>query len=179
MADYAAVPVQPIAQALLTIDAAGNPQLTGQGFSSVVRASVNPGDFLLTLDEGTSVADVGSGGVVDQPGFGYSTGIVGPNGLDPRFVRVSITIRGGTTAPGLTDISDRTASITSVPGEGVTQIRVALATALDVPTDPMGAGVPNAHGSGMEIMIWNGNAGPDNAQAVLVGPLFQGAMQFP
>jgi hypothetical protein len=179
MADYAAVPVQPIAQALLTIDAAGNPQITGKGFSDVVRASGNPGDFLLTLDEGTAVADIGSGGIVDQPGFGYSTGIVGPNGIDPRFLRVAITIRGGTTAPGLTDLFDLSVLITSVPGQGVTQIHVAIATALDVPTDPMGLGVPNAHGSGMEIMVWNGNATPDNAQAELVGPLFQGVMQFP
>jgi hypothetical protein len=172
MADYAAVPVQPIAQALLTIDAAGNPQLTGRGFSGVVRASAFAGDFLLTLDEGTGAADVGSG-------EGFTMGIIGPNGLDPRFVRAAITIRGGTTAPGITDISDRSISITSVPGEGATQIRVAIATATDVSVDPMGFGVPNAHGSGMEIMVWNGNAGPDNAVAVIIGPLFQGAMQFP
>lgn len=172
MADYAAVPVQPIAQALLTIDAAGNPQVTGRGFSGVVRASGFAGDFLLTMDEGTGAADIGSG-----PDF--TVGVIGPNGLDPRFVRVAATIRGGTTAPGITDISDRSVSITSVPGEGATQIRIAIATAADVPTDPMGAGVPNAHGSGLEIMVWNGNAGPDNAQAVIIGPLFQGAMQFP
>ena len=172
MADYAAVPVQPIAQALLTIDAAGNPQITGRGFSSVVRASGFAGDFLLTMDEGTGAADIGSG-----PDF--TVGIIGPNGLDPRFVRVSVTIRGGTIMPGTTDISDRSVVITSVPGEGATQIRIAMASALDAPLDPMGAGVPNAHGSGAEIMVWNGNAGPDNAQAVIVGPLFQGAMQFP
>lgn len=172
MADYAAVPVQPIAQALLTIDAAGNPQITGRGFSSVVRASGAAGDFLLTMDEGTGAADVGSGD-------GFTIGVIGPNGLDPRFVRVVGTVRGGTTPPGGTDISQRSVSITSVPGEGATQIRMTLTTNLDAAADPMGAGVPNAHGSGLEIMVWNGNAGPDNAQAVIVGPLFQGAMQFP
>jgi hypothetical protein len=179
MADYAAVPLQPIAQALLTIDAAGNPQLTGRGFSTVVRASVNPGDFLITMDEGTAVADIGSGGIVGEPGFGFSTGIVGPNGLDPRFVRVSLTMRGGTTAPGTTTVQERSVSITSVPGQGATQIRVSLRDTGNAPVDPMGAGVPNANGSGLEIMVWNGNAGPDNAQAQLVGPIFQGVMQFP
>jgi hypothetical protein len=179
MADYAAAPLQPIAQALLTIDAAGNPQITGRGFSSVVRASAFPGDFLLTIDEGTGVADIGSGGLVNEPGFGYATGFVGPNGLDPRFVRASLTMRGGTTAPGVTTLSDLSVSFVSVPGQGVTQIRVSIATALDLPLDPMGFGVPNTDGSGLEIMLWNGNAGPDNAQAALVGPLFQGAMQFP
>ena len=84
MADYAAAPLQPIAQALLTIDAAGNPQITGRGFSSVVRASAFPGDFLLTIDEGTGVADIGSGGLVNEPGFGYA--------LDHDYIR-SITVR--------------------------------------------------------------------------------------
>ncbi len=172
MADYAAVPVQPVAQALLTIDAAGNPQVTGRGFSTVVRATANPGDFLITMDEGVGAADVGSG-----PDF--TVGVIGPNGLDPRFARVSLTMRGGTTPPGTTTIQDRSASLTSTPGEGATQIRVTLRNTGNTLTDPMGAGVPNANGSGLEIMVWNGNAGPDNAQAQLVGPLFQGAMQFP
>jgi hypothetical protein len=179
MADYAATPLQPVAQALLTIDAAGNPQLTGRGFSTVVRASVNPGDFLLTMDEGTGIADIGSGELIGQPGLGFATGIIGPNGLDPRFARISLTMRGGTTAPGITTIQDRTVTITSVPGEGATQIHVALRNTGNAPTDPMGFGVPNANGSGLEIMVWNGNAGPDNAQAQLVGPIFQGVIQFP
>jgi len=172
MADYASVPVQPIAQGLLTIDAAGNPQITGRGFSSVVRGSGLVGDFVLTMDEGTGAADVGSGD-------GFTIGVIGPNGLDPRFVRIGLTVRGGTVPPGNTDITDRSAAITSVPGEGATQLRVALAVDPATPADPMGFGVPNAHGSGLEIMVWNGNAGPDNAQATIVGPLFQGAMQFP
>jgi hypothetical protein len=181
MADYAAVPLQPIAHALLTIDAAGNPQITGRGFSSVERASAFAGDFLLTMDEGTGVADIGSGSVVGQAGFGYATGIIGPNGLDPRFARVGVTMRGGTTAPGSTTIAQRMAEFVVTPGEGALQVRISLAggAGFDTPTDPMGAGAANANGSGVEIMVWNGNAGPDNAQQQLVGPLFQGAMQFP
>jgi len=171
MTDYAAVPVQPIAAGVLSIDAAGNPQITGRGFSSVVRGSLSPGDFLLTMDEGTGAADIGSG-----PDF--TVGVIGPNGLDPRFIRVSMMMRGGTTAPGSTTVTSKVAAFTSTPGEGVTQIRI---TTIDVAAfrDPMGFGVANAVGGGLEIMVWNGNAGPDNAQAVIIGPLFQGAMMFP
>jgi hypothetical protein len=171
MADYAAVPVQPIADALLTINAAGNPVITGRGFSSVVRASVT-GDFLLTFDDGIGVDDVGSG-----PDF--TVGIIGPNGIDPRFARVSVTMRGGTTAPGVTTISERIVTFIVMPGSGALQIQLTLRNAANAVTDPMGAGVPNADGGGVEIMVWNGNAGSDIAQAQLVGPLFQGAMQFP
>jgi hypothetical protein len=43
----------------------------------------------------------------------------------------------------------------------------------------MGPGAPNADGGGLEVMVMNGNAGPDNANFQNVGPLFQAAMQFP
>jgi hypothetical protein len=171
MADYAAVPVQPIAHGLLTINAGGNPIITGRGFASAVR--VNPvGDFLLAFDHGVGVADIGSG-----PGF--TVGIIGPNGLDPRFIRASITMRGGTTAPGLTTISSRIVTFVVTPGEGVVAVQITLRNTGNILTDPMGAGVANAAGSGVEIIVWNGNAGPDNAQAALVGPLFQNAFKFP
>jgi len=173
MTDYAAAPVQPIASALLTIDAAGNPQVTGRGFSAVTRSvPASLGDFLLTMDEGIGAADIGSG-----PDF--TVGVIGPNGLDPACVRVGLTMRGGTTAPGVTTISARSVTITSTPGEGATQIRVTLRNTGNALTDPMGPGAPNADGSGLEIMLWNGCPTPDDAQAQLVGPLFQGAMQFP
>lgn len=185
MADYAAVPLQPIADALLTINAAGNPVITGRGFSSVARPAGSPiGDFVLTFDEGIGVSDIGSGNtsIVDGspvPGFGYTDGRVGPNGIDPRFARVNVTMRGGTTAPGTTTISSRIATFITTPGSGALQLEITLRNTANAVTDPMGAGVPNADGSGVEIMVWNGNAGPDNAAAQLVGPLFQGAMKFP
>jgi hypothetical protein len=172
MTDYAAVPVQPIAHALLTINAAGNPVITGRGFSNVTRGVGPIGDFILTMDEGVGAADVGSGS-------GFTIGVIGPNGIDPRFARVSITMRGGTGAPGTTTISSRIASLMSTPGEGAIQLGITLRNTVNALTDPMGSGVPDPAGSGAEIIVWNGNAGPDNAQAVLVGPLFQGAMQFP
>jgi hypothetical protein len=183
MADYAAVPVQPIAFALLTINAAGNPVITGRGFSSAARASVT-GDFLLTFDEGVGVADIGSGNVTtvngqDVPGFGYPDGQIGPNGMDPNFGRVSVTMRAGTTAPGTTTISSRIVTWVVTPGSGALQLQITLRNTANAVTDPMGAGVANADGGGVEIMVWNGNAGPDAAAVQLVGPLFQVAMQFP
>jgi hypothetical protein len=180
MADYSSTPIQIIAQGVLTIDAAGNPQISGSGFSIAARGAMATGDFVLTFDEGTSVADVGSGGIVDEPGFGYSTGIVGPNGIDPRFARVALTMRGGTTAPGTTTITDRSAAFVSVPGQGATQIQIGLFIDPATPADPMGAGAPNANGGGLEIVIWYGNAGqPDDFTQPQFGPLFQPVMQFP
>jgi len=170
MADYAAAPLQPLAQALLTIDASGTPQIAGRGFSSVARGAAPVGNFMLTLDEGTGVADVGSG-----PDF--TVGIIGPNGLDPRLARVALTMRGGTTAPGTTTISDLNAVFTSIPGQGA-QLEIGLAIDPATPADPMGPGAPNANGGGLEIMLWQVPT-PDNVNTVIVGPLFQGAMQFP
>jgi hypothetical protein len=172
MADYAAVPVQPIAHGLLTINAGGAPVITGRGFASAARTANPAGDFILAFDQGVGVADIGSG-----PGF--TVGVIGPNGLDPRFIRTSITMRGGTTAPGLTTISSRIVTFIVTPGQGVVAVQITLRNTANVLTDPMGAGVANANGSGVEIIIWNGNAGPDNAAASLVGPLFQNAFKFP
>ncbi len=170
MADYAAVFSQPIASGLLTIDAAGNPQITGRGFSNVVRDPPT-GGFILSLDQGTGAADVGSG-------EGYTIGIIGPNGLDPMCARVAMTMRGGSTPPGVTTINNLSATFLSVPGMGSTQIRVITAI-IDTASDPMGHGVPSPNGGGVEITVWNG-CGPNDAQpATLVGPLFQGAMMFP
>lgn len=180
MSDYAAAPIQIIAHAILTIDAAGNPQVTGRGFKNVTRMTPI-GDFQLDFDEGTSVADIGSGGIVDEPGFGYSTGIVGPNGVDPRFARVSTLMRGGTTAPGTTTISANiSVAFTSVPGQGATGFRLTTRNNADALVDPMGPGAPNANGSGLEIVVWYGNAGePDDFTQPQFGPLFQPVMQFP
>lgn len=178
MSDYAAATVQVIAEGLLTIDAAGNPQITGQGFAAVARASVNPGDFTLDLEEGTGVADVSSGTIVNRPGTGgFPDGRVGPNGVDTRLLRVEMTMRGGTTAPGSTTIADL--SVGFIAAAGTTQLRIALGTALDAPTDPMGAGAPNAAGGGLEIIVFYGNATPDSFTQQAFGPAYQPALTFP
>lgn len=177
MTDYAAAPIQPIAEALLIIDAAGNPQLVGHGFSSVVRVLPGPGRFRITFDEGVVPEDVGSGGLVNEPGFGYTDGRVGPNGVDPNKLRVALTMRSGTTAPGSTTLADLNASVSVTP-QGI-QIDVAIANFLDAPTDPMGAGAPNANGGGLEIIAFYGNATADNFSQQLVGPNYQPVLQFP
>lgn len=180
MADYAATPVQIIAQGVLTIDAAGNPQISGTGFSVAARGAFPVGDFVLSFDEGIGWADIGSGSLVGEAGFGFPDGQIGPNGIDPRFARVSFTMRGGTTAPGTTTITDKAAVFVSVPGQGATQLHVGLAIDPATPADPMGPGGPNANGGGLEIVIWYGNAGQsDNFTQQASGPLFQPAMMFP
>lgn len=185
MADYQSL-IQPIAQGLLTIDAAGDPVIVGQGFASVERG-VNPaGDFLVNLDSGTIAADINSGPVAGiAGGGGLPDGFVGPNGLDPRLAHVTLTMRGGTgaapgLAPGSTVISNLSASFVVTPGAGALQIAIQTSAvpALGGLLDPTGAGVANGVGSGLEIMVWK-LATPDNVTSVQVGPLFQPAMAFP
>jgi hypothetical protein len=183
-----AVAMQPIAQGLLTIDAAGDPIITGDGFSSVSRVTAL-GDFLLDLDLGTGVEDVGSGSpfIVNGqavPGI-FPDGRIGPNGIDPNRTVTSMTMRGNSTdpldpaTPGSTTVASMIFEfVAPSPGEGATQLRIFLRDSTDAATDPMGAGVPTVAGSGVEIMIWS-LASVDNVTQQLVGPLFQGAMQFP
>lgn len=181
MGDYQSL-IQPIAQALLTIDAAGDPVIVGQGFASVERGAAPAGDFLLTMDSGSGAADIGSGSLVGEPGFGYPDGRVGPNGLDPRFAHVVLTVRGG--AGGLTNgatiLSNLSASFVNAPDTGALQISIQTAAvpALGGQQDPMGAGVASIAGSGLEIMVWKLST-PDNVNFQASGPLFQPSRQFP
>jgi hypothetical protein len=181
MADYQNL-LQPVAQALLTIDTAGDPVIVGQGFASVERGATPAGDFILTLDSGTDVADVGSGTLVGEPGFGYSDGVVGPNGLDPRLSHVALTVRGGTggLTLGATILSNLTASFITAPDTGALQIEITTAAtpALGGQQDPMGAGVANTAGSGLEIFVWK-LAIPDNVNFQASGPLYNPALVFP
>jgi hypothetical protein len=185
---FDATVMQPLAQGLLTIDAAGDPIITGEGFSSVSRVT-GTGDFLLDFDLGTGVEDVGSGSpfIVNGqavPGI-YPNGIIGPNGVDPARAQVAMTMRGNSTAPlvpatpGSTTISSMSFEfIAPTPGQGATQLRVFLRNNAAAATDPMGAGVTNVNGSGLEIFVWS-LASVDNVTQQLTGPLFQPAMQFP
>lgn len=179
---YDAVDVIPIAQALLTIDTNGDPQVAGAGFATVSRGP-GFGNFMLTLDMGTAVGDFGSGSPAIINGQavqgGYSHREVGPNGLDPRFARAMVTVRGGTTAPGTTTLtSQSTEFVAGPPGSGSLVLQIVTRDVTDAAIDPMGAGVPNAAGSGIEIMVWS-FATPDNVTIQQFGPLFQSSMQFP
>jgi hypothetical protein len=184
MGDYSAATIQPIAQGLLTIDAAGDPVIVGQGFASVERG-VNPaGDFLVTLDSGTVAADINSGAVagIAGGGNGIPDGNVGPNGLDPRLAHVTLTMRGGVggIVQGATTISNLSASFVNAPGTGALQISIQTAAtpALGGQVDPSGAGAPNVAGSGLEIMVWK-LATPDNVTQQSFGPMYTPVIQFP
>jgi hypothetical protein len=180
MADYAATPLQVIAHGLIAIDAAGDPIVTGRGFSSIERSTGGPGDFTLTFDEGTIASDISSGQLINQPGGnGLPDGRIGPYAIDPDFARVAMMMRGGTTAPGSTTLTPRSVAFVSTPGAGATQIRVVVVDDTDTATDPMGPGAPNASGGGMEIIVWYGGAAPDDVTQQAVGPLYQPAMAFP
>ncbi len=180
MADYAAVPVQPIANGYLQI-VGGLPVISGRGFLDVVRGAGPAGDFIVSLDMGVVVADNGSGQVTvingqAVPGFGYSTGRVGPNGLDLTRVHVHGTARGQalgglpTSRIAAIDVS----YIASPGGVGIVQFEVVTSSVAGAAIDPTGA-----NANGIELSVWNGNAGPDNASFQPVGPLFQGAFKFP
>jgi len=185
---YDATVMQPIAQGLLTIDAAGDPVITGEGFASVSRVT-GTGDFLIDFDMGTGTSDVGSGSpsVVDGQAVSgiFADGIIGPNGIDPARTIVVLTMRGNSTAPlvpatpGSTTIATLSFEfISPTPGEGATQLRVFLRNAADAATDPMGAGVANVNGSGLEILVWT-LASADNVSQQAIGPLYQPSFSFP
>ena len=118
-----------------------------------------------------------SGSLVGRPGFGYTDGRVGPNGIDPSKTRVALTVRSGTTAPGSTNISDPSVALSTGP-QG-TQLRITTVNVAGALVDPMGAGVPNVAGSGLEIVVFYGNATPDSFSQQLVGPGYQPVMTFP
>lgn len=173
MSDYAAAPSEPIVQGLITIvEIAGvlTPQFSGRGVSLIVRTPPgvplmgnSAGDYLLTLDEG----------------------LPGDVALDPIFGRSFLTVRGSFTNAihFSTTIDQKSISYVASPAPGVfvasplpdigsNVVRVVLAaSSTGVATDPTGT-----DGSGCEIVIWRGNAGPDDYTSNLIGPLFEPIM---
>lgn len=112
MSDYAAAPLQPIANLVLdplspTFYVAG-----GQGVLSVVRTlgGAPGGDFLITLDPG----------------------LPGDVGLDGNFGRTTITQRG--TLGGLAGGTTIVGSAVSYPSQ--TTVRVVMVNGAGVATDP-------------------------------------------
>lgn len=170
MGDYAAAPSEPIVQGLITIIVVGMipiPAFSGRGVSSIIRTPPGAplfgqaaGDYLLILDEG----------------------LPGNVALDPIFGRSFLTVRG---APSnaihfSTLIDQKAISYVANPAPGVfvpgpvpdlgsNVVRVVLSvSATALATDPTGT-----VGSGCEIVIWRGNAGPDSYSSNLIGPLFE------
>ncbi len=169
MSDYAAAPSEPIVQGLITIvEIMGvfTPEFSGRGVSSIIRTPAGAplmgnaaGDYLLTLDEG----------------------LPGDVSLDLIFGRSFLTVRGSfsNAVHFSTSIDQKSISYVanpspgvyvpgSVPGLGSNVVRVVLAaSSTGLATDPIGT-----DGNGCEIVIWRGNAGPDNYSSNLIGPLF-------
>lgn len=169
MTDYAAAPSEPIVQGLITIvetQTFVGPVFTGRGISSILRTPPgaplfgNPaGDYLLILDEG----------------------LPGDVALDPIFGRSFLTVRGALANPIhlSTTIDQKSISYYASPAFGVfvpnplpdlgsNVVRVVLAaSSTGFATDPVGT-----NGNGCEIVIWRGNAGPDDYSSNLIGPLF-------
>ena len=162
MADYAAVPVQVVAQALLIIDAGGNPQLVDQrGFFGVTRGTSAHGDFILQFDHQNPLDPV-------------SIGLPGTEALDPRRARVNVTNRGNGASPPTSRIAGHNSSFVMTPGEGATAVEITTVDVAGALIDPA-----LANGLGVEIVVWNGSAAPDNFNQQLFGPAYQSVMQFP
>ncbi len=158
MNDYAAAPVQPIVQGLITIvviNAVPTPVFQGKGVSSIQRTPVTPstpvvspaGDFVLILDQGLP----GNAGEV-QP--------TNPNTVPPTppqpDARTQVQLRGSLTAavPGGTSIDEIGVSYvfpSPAPGDGgFTAIRLVFAAA-GAPTDPSLVAA-----NGAEVIVWKG-----------------------
>lgn len=147
MTDYAAAPVQPIAQGLITLV---GENVTGIAFFGIGIVPSGPngplrngvGDYTLTLDRG----------------------LPGNVAMDPPFGRVLITPRA--TAPGVPTLvlqKSQTFLVNPVPGVGADKIRILFT----------GAGGTTPIDSEFEIIIWRGDAGVELVNANLIGPLYQ------
>lgn len=161
MSDFAAAPLQPVAQALLRIVAGVPTIVSGRGFLPAVARIGGAGGFRLDFDRNTPPPDP------------VSIGLPGDIAVDPNHLRSHVTARAVAGAPPTTTLVGASASFVATPGSGATSLVVTTSTPAG-PADPSGIVA-----DGIEILAWRGNAGPDDANQQLVGPLFQSAMAFP
>jgi hypothetical protein len=153
MTDYAATPVQPIVQGLITLV---DPDVPADGINffgkgilltgplAPVRTAA--GNYTLTLDPG----------------------LPGDVAIDPPFGRFLITIRGTVGVPTIIEnksIAYLTSPTLSATAVGANQIQILLA-------DSAGA-LSEFDGEGVEIILWRADAGVELVNAQLIGPLFQ------
>jgi len=154
MTDYAAAPAQPIVQGLLRAIGTEGVLLTFFGKGIVLTGPFAPlrvgaGNYILTLDPG----------------------LPGDVAIDPPFGRVLLNVRAPEGVPTAV-ISKSIAYITSAPLNpaqvGANQIQIRLANLAGVGVDPE---------SGLEIVLWRGDAGVELTTVNIIGPLFapQGA----
>lgn len=167
MGDYAAAPVQPIVQGLLTVSGAGAgtqhvPTFNGRGVSAVTRVGGPPIAYVLTLDPGLP----GNAGEVAAVGQAYAAALVPGAGsgassttkIPAPDVRSALTLRGTTTqgvVAGGTDIlSTAVTYITPGADGGFTQIQL-IFSSLTAGALPMESADPtDTHASGVEMIFW-------------------------
>jgi hypothetical protein len=139
--DYAAAPVQPLVQGLLTVDPISLvPTFQGRGVSSVTRPSI--GVYNLNLDVGL-------------PGNAGELAATSPTTLPAADIRSMITMRGSPTNPILafsTSVTDYTVDyINPGPDGGIRTIQLVFQTWAQSPVDPTGNDA-----AGVEIAVFRG-----------------------
>lgn len=167
-----AAPIACIAQGLLTVVGVV-PVFMGRGIAAPIRNGV--GDYTLPFVlQGSPIADINSGPVaMVAGGWGLPDGIPRPNGVDPLFTRVEMTVRGNAALPPTTRIASKDVSyVPGLPGQGVVALRVVFTSQAGGQVDPNGA-----NAGGVEIIVWASEL--DRATQQLVGPNYQSVMQFP
>lgn len=151
MTDYAAAPIQPIVQGLLTVDIVGGvpvPTFQGKGVSAVTRTAGGVQIvYELTLDEGLP----GNAGELQPSPIDLGPPLV----LGPQpDARTLINIRGSLTnvIPGGTSIvaTGVTYAVAGMDG-GFTEVLLVFTDATPAAVDPTGAVA-----SGVEIIVWKG-----------------------
>ncbi len=139
--DYAAAPVQPLVQGLLTVDPVSLiPTFRGRGVSSVTRPSI--GVYNLNLDVGL-------------PGNAGEFAGTSPTTLPAADIRTMVTFRGSPTNPSLafaTTLTDYTVDyINPGPDGGIRTIQFIFNTVAQFPVDPTGNDA-----AGVEILVFRG-----------------------
>lgn len=147
MTDYAAAPIQPIVEGLVTFPggAGTQPFFDGKGVSSIVRGTAPFGDYILTLDVGLP----GNAGAV--PFAGAPPLLPFPPPAPDPDVR-TLVIPLGVGVPPLSGIASIGVSYipSALPGVGAPQVEVVLTNAAFIPNDPQ---------AGFQIIVWRGIGG--------------------
>lgn len=149
MTDYAAAPVQPIVQGLLTVRGIEGFVLSffGKGIVQTgpfVPQRVGAGNYILTLDPG----------------------LPGDVAIDPPFGRQLLNVRalmGTPTAVVSKSIAYITSPAAAAARVGANQIQINLANVGGTGMDPE---------VGLEIILWRADAGVELTNLNIIGPLF-------
>jgi hypothetical protein len=149
MTDYAAAPVQPIVQGLLTVRGIEGFILSFFGIGIVQTGPFAPvrvgaGNYILTLDPG----------------------LPGDVAIDPPFGRQLLNVRspmGTPTAVISKSIAYLTSPTLNPTQVGANQIQIRLANLTPVGVDPE---------VGLEIILWRADAGVELTNLNIIGPLF-------